>query len=155
VSESPNNTEERLAEILSKVVEHLDRIPAPGAKEKDKYDKFAAISPFLTGVLVAILGTAFTLVYQSKEAERNALLQKEQQTRQAKLDVVSKFMPYLTSKDQDTRKLALLVLQVLADTETAAQIALITGSEGTPVRVEDHLKSVPAKKAKAPPQSKK
>ena len=63
-----------------------------GGSRKDRWDKFATMSTFLSTVVLAIIGGIFTHVYNSKQDERNEAL-KRQELKVAQIQTVEKFVP--------------------------------------------------------------
>ena len=47
-------------------------------RKKDAWDKFSAISTFLSGVLIAIIGLYFTHTYNERQSQRDAALKEQQ-----------------------------------------------------------------------------
>jgi hypothetical protein len=124
-----------LTETLKK--ERADRV-------KDTWDKFNALSPFVTGLIVAIVGGVFTL----SEGHRNELLKrqeradadrqaaqetltKEHQARVLELQTIAQFMPYLTSKNEDSKEAAITAIKALSSASLAIELASLNKSPGT------------------------
>jgi len=69
--------------------------PLRGAPaEKDLWDKLSAMSGFVSGVLVAIIGGAFTFFWHENESRRSAELQPHQNLI-GEIQTFEKFLPYL------------------------------------------------------------
>ncbi len=121
--------EDRLAQVLTKVVEQLR--PAP--KGKDGYDKFAAVSPFISSLLVIVLGTWFTAVYQRNADNLKAEAEKQKEERQERKEVLKAMIPYLNSKDKNRQRIAAIILgqSNVIDKKTADDIeSLLLSSSG-------------------------
>jgi hypothetical protein len=113
-------------------------------KPKDKWDKFSALSPFVTGLIVAIVGGVFTYV----ESNRNELLKqqeiaqrthqneqdaqtREHQARILELQTIAQFMPYLTGRKEDSKQVAITAIKALSSTSLAVELARLNKSPGT------------------------
>jgi len=113
-------------------------------RPKDTWDKFNALSPFVTGLIVAIVGGLFTLSQEHrnsllKQQERNEAnrqaaqdaITKEHQARILELQTIAQLMPFLTSKDENTKQVAITAINELANTNLAIQLAKLNKSPGT------------------------
>jgi hypothetical protein len=67
---------------------------------KDIWDKFSAVSTFLSGVLIAAIGLLFTYLHNEREGQRNANL-KTYETRVAETQTFEKFIQYLNSTKEE------------------------------------------------------
>src|SRR5947208_10698814 len=125
---SPEQLEKLLAQVSGdqqRTIELLNTLTsAPAPKPKDRWDKFQIVSSFIAGVLLVSIGGVFTYLYKlSQDAtDRNLRLQ---QTQLARIDLISKFMPYLAGgEDLDTqRSHAVDVLGLIGDDKLALFIA--------------------------------
>jgi S1-C subfamily serine protease len=124
--ESLHDILRELASQQSKVAEALEK---SSRKEKDKWDKFAALSTFLSTVIIAAIGLIFTQVYNIKQNERNEAL-KQQEIRVAQIQTVERFIPYLTGTEEQ-KKIAILAINSLGNTDVATKLAALYPSEGT------------------------
>jgi hypothetical protein len=113
-------------------------------KPKDTWDKFNALSPFVTGLIVAIVGGLFTF----NEGRRNELLKqqeiaaqnrqgiedfatKEHQARVLELQTIAQFMPYLTSRNENSKQAAITAIKALSNASLAIELAALNKSPGT------------------------
>jgi S1-C subfamily serine protease len=97
---------------------------------KDVWDKLGVIASLISSVVIASVGLILTVYYQRNEAT-NRRLEQEQQARQedqrsqiSKVELVTKLLPDLRSKDYDTRRQALLAVKALGDTKLMVALAL-------------------------------
>lgn len=97
----------------------IEQITAPKPQpRKDIWDRLAAIAPVLSGTIIAIGGTFFTLSYN------------EQQLKLQEVQTIEKFIPHLLG-DEKSKRAAILAISSLADTKLAAKMASIFASPGT------------------------
>ena len=115
-----------LAVSQKQIAELINKRPD---KSKDNWDKFAAISVFLSTVIIAGMGAYFTQVFNNRQNERNAAL-KDQEIRVAQIQTVEKFIPHLTGTE-DQKRLAVLLINALGNPEIATKLATLYPSEGT------------------------
>jgi len=95
--------------------------------EKDLWDKFASMSTFVSGVLVASIGLYFTTSYNKQQATLNAQQEirdtalKNQQTSISQIQSVAPFTQFLMGKDDvnKQRHHALRILTLLPDQDLA------------------------------------
>jgi hypothetical protein len=113
-------------------------------RDKDPWDKVNALSPFVTGLIVAIVGGLFTLSQdrrnellkqqEMQEANHQAaqdVISKEQQGRLLELQTIVQLMPYLTSKNESSKQVAITAINELASTSLAVSFARLNKSPGT------------------------
>ena len=122
-----------LEDVVTAINRVDERIKNRGGK--DRWDKFSAISTFLSSVVIALLGLYFTHSYQSAEAKR-AELQQERQNQLRELDAIVKFMPYLTGEDELAKKTAITSIRALAGVRVAALMAELHPSIGSAAALE-------------------
>jgi Alpha/beta hydrolase of unknown function (DUF900) len=103
---------------------------AKETKSKDPWDKFAAVSTFVSSVIIALIGLYFTHSYNQAESARRAL-QEARQQQINELDVVAKFMPYLTGTDEQAKVTSIATIKALAGIELATVMAELHPSIGT------------------------
>lgn len=96
---------------------------------KDPWDKFASVSTFLSGIVVALVGIAATAVYNSRQLESQRL-QKDHELAIQRVQTVEKFLPHLASTDQKLRLGALDAIAALGDEPLATRLAKRFGGEG-------------------------
>jgi hypothetical protein len=116
----------------------------PADRPKDKWDKVNALSPFVTGLIVAVVGGLFTF----NESRRNEILKrqeiaegdrqaaqdtvtKEHQARILELQTIAQLMPYLTSKNENSKQVAITAIKALSNTSLAIELAALNRSPGT------------------------
>jgi alpha/beta hydrolase family protein DUF900 len=97
---------------------------------KDVWDKFAAISTFMSSVIIALIGIYFTYSYNKAESVRRELSEMRQHQIN-ELEVVVKFMPYLTGNDENAKRTSITAIKSLAGVELAAVMAELHPSTGT------------------------
>ncbi len=90
---------------------------------KDAWDKFDLISKFVATVVFAAIAGCYT--WQQSSAE------KARQARNAEVETLSKFMPYLTGTDEVAKETALLAMGRIASKEFMASIATRYPSAGS------------------------
>lgn len=88
-------------------------------RKKDSWDKFGVISQFVSGVVITVVGAFFTYSYHKQQYVRE-----QQATELQRVQTIGTFMPFLTSKDPETRQLALTQVQSLLGTKSAVSVAL-------------------------------
>lgn len=119
-------------EILENHIQSLnDRVLNLEDKEKpskDLWDKFASISTFLSGVIVALIGIYATSVYNQRQLESQRI-QKEREISILRVQTVEKFFGHLASEDHSIRRAALDSISALGDEELAARLAKHFGGE--------------------------
>ena len=103
--------------------------------KKDNWDRFAALSTFISTVIVALIGLYFTQSYNRAEANRREL-QETRQNQINELDVVAKFMPYLTGQDETAKVTAITTIRALAGVQLATVMAELHPSAGTAAALE-------------------
>lgn len=105
---------------------------------KDFWDKFSTLSAFLSTLLVAIVGGTFTYIFNQREAAHQRNIQETQ--------TVAQLMPFLTSKDQGTKKAAFIAVKVLQDTQLMVNLA---ASDPSAPGARDALREVVSTSANA------
>jgi hypothetical protein len=99
------------------------------SKEKDRWDKFSIVSTFVSGVLLVAVGGVFTYYYQMEKDQQQSARDRQQaqlmshQGRLQEIQTVGLLMPYITSDNEDIKKVALIVVKELASTELMAAVA--------------------------------
>lgn len=112
-----------LAEQQEKLLEQQQALLAQIAdarnqKRKDFWDRVGAIAPILSGTIIAIGGTFFTMSYN------------EQQLKLQEVQTIERFIPHLLG-DEKSKRAAILAISTLADAKLAAKMASIFASPGT------------------------
>jgi hypothetical protein len=125
--------DEKLEEILrewhSQQEKGATALERNAKKEKHSWDKFAALSTFLSTVVIAAIGDIFTHTCNAQQSERNEAL-KQQEIRIARIRIVEKFVPRLTGSEEQ-KKIAIFAINPLSNTKIAAQLAILYPNEGT------------------------
>jgi hypothetical protein len=96
---------------------------------KDRWDKFAALSTFLSTFVIALVGLFFTHIYNERQADRDHAV-KQRENRIREVELVQKFMPQLTGTESEKR-IAIIAISSLGNTELATKIAALDRSEGS------------------------
>jgi S1-C subfamily serine protease len=115
-------------------------------QRKDFWDKFAALSTFLSTVIIASIGAIFTAVYNAKQNERNEAL-KQQEIRISQIQTLEKFVPYLTGSEEQKR-IAILGLNSLGNAEVATKLAELYPSQGTVAALKSIAKAATGEERK-------
>jgi len=100
-----------------------------------------ALAPIFAAVVVGIFGTLVAQWYTREQAERDRqerVLQAERDSQarhselnMLKLQTVERFLPYLSSKTEAEKRVAILSIQALGDTDLAAELGGLLSSTGT------------------------
>jgi hypothetical protein len=115
----------QVSDSQQKTLDLLDKLAGDTKpKPKDGWDKFQIVSSFVAGVLLVIVGGLFTYWYNSRQGEIDKSL-KAQQIALQRIDLVSKFMPYLAAgEDVDAQRIhAVAALGLLGDRDLALFLA--------------------------------
>lgn len=113
-----------------------------GTENKDWWDRLSSISTFLSSVVIAGIGLYFTHSYNAIESARKSDLEKQDnanKTYQAQIlemQTVEKFIPHLTSKNEETKKIAILTISTLASSKVATNIGQLYKTKGTQEAVD-------------------
>ncbi len=145
-------TDEHMQQLLEQqktIMEKLSR-----SKEKDKWDKLAILSTFLSSIVIGVVGIYFTTTFKAREittadaqvriAKDNAEAQvrtAEAQVRTADAQLAQQFIADLTGQNENAKKGALLILSTLRNKELAFKLGAFYASEGTIEALELLLKS--------------
>jgi hypothetical protein len=132
---SEQHLDEVLKELAAQQKSVAEALERGAKKEKDSWDKFSALSTFLSTVIIALIGSVFTFVYNLNESNRNRIL-KEQEMRVSRIQTLEKFIPHLNGSEQEKR-LAILAISSLGDAELATKLAALYPSEGTVAALKD------------------
>ena len=111
--------EGRMVEGVSSVEERTET-----SGRKGVWDKLSIAAPGLAsiaGIIVAAVGGVFTHLYNERQSQYNEYLN-QQNARIAKIEVIEKFMPYLTKSEEDRQNAIIMVAALELD--LAVQIAL-------------------------------
>jgi len=91
--------------------------------KKDLWDRLSSIAPILSGTIIAIGGTFFTLSYN------------QQQLKLQEAQTIERFIPHLLG-DEKSKRAAILAISSLTDNKLAAKVASIFASPGTASALE-------------------
>jgi hypothetical protein len=111
-------TLEAVSNRIAKLEQKVDAAPKP----KDTWDKAGVVAQFMGTVLLAGVGLTFTDCYKREEA-KHRIQADSAQRREAAVDLVSKFMPQLTSKDDLAKRFAFVAINSLGNTQLALDLA--------------------------------
>lgn len=115
---------------IARVLTLQEAILAKLEQGKDRWDKAQVILTAISGILLVSIGGVYTfLQHQQEEAEQRIV--RAQQTRVQELQSLSAFMPYLTSEDEERKRLAILAINRLGSTELATALAMHYRTPGT------------------------
>jgi hypothetical protein len=128
-----DNEEKKLFEEL------LEKLGDKRQNKKDFWDRFGAISTFLSTVVLAALGLYFTNQYNERQGARDFQTQIHQ-TRVLEMQTVERFIPHLTG-DEETKKIALLAITSLGSPEFATKFAQLSPSEGTEAAADQIMRT--------------
>lgn len=109
-------TLQRLEEQQQKIFERLDQQPPP--QNHDFWDKLSAISPIMSGIAIATSALLCTYQYN------------QQQIKLQEAQTIEKFIPHLMGNDT-SKRMAILAMKTLVNTDLAAKYAAMFPSEGT------------------------
>ena len=112
-----------LAEQQEKLLKQQESILALIAEsskrsKKDVWDRIGAIAPILSGTILALGGTYFTVAYN------------QQQLKLQEVQTIEKFIPHMLG-DEKSKRAAILAISSIADAKLAAKVASIFASPGT------------------------
>ncbi len=89
---------------------------------KDVWDKLTALSGVISGIMVALIGFYATNVYNRRQqaiAERR----KDQELLISQIQTVEKFIPHLSSGDEQKKRAALISIAALGNADLAIKLA--------------------------------
>jgi S1-C subfamily serine protease len=105
-------------------------------KPKDFWDKFPPITSFLSTVLIAGIGIAFTINYQQSDLKNREQLRKQHDDEElrhrqlSELELVTKLLPSLAGDSENAKKQAYLTIKALGNTDLMTKLALSDESAG-------------------------
>ncbi len=117
------NQVKSLVEQQSKLLEQQESMlkqlsNSPVRVKKDFWEKIGAIAPILSGTIIAIGGTLFTISYN------------QQQLKLQEAQTIERFIPHLLG-DEKSKRAAILAISTLTEPKLAAKVASIFASPGT------------------------
>ena len=108
-------------------------------KQRDSWEKLSSLAgvfTFVSSLVVASIGWYFTSSYNGRQLELNSIQaardqqNKDYQNRLAEMQTVEKMIPHLT-KDEASKRAALIAIGALATPKLAAQMAEAYGGQGS------------------------
>jgi len=120
---------ETIENHLQSLNDRVEKLEDNEEKSKDFWDKFASVSTFLSGVIIALIGIYATSVYNQRQLDSQQR-QKSHEISVLRVQTVEKFFVHLASEDQKARQAALDSIAALGDEELAAVLAKHYGGEG-------------------------
>jgi hypothetical protein len=112
----------------------------PESKHKDGWDRFSALSTFLSTVVLGAIGVWFTNSYNRAETSRKVAADAQEgelklhDSKMLEMQTVEKFLPHLVRGTEKEKRAALLTMSTLADPSLAAKLGVLLGiSEGVDV----------------------
>jgi hypothetical protein len=118
---SPNDKLQDLEEQHRELAKRVEEMRKP--QEKDLWDKLGS----LTGVIVAIVGGLFSLLYNYHQSKQDDAI-KTNQAELQKIQLVGTFMPYLSGADERARTIALFEVQDILNAKAALALAVNVNS---------------------------
>jgi len=118
--------DEQIKELIDQqktIIEKLSK-----SKGKDRWDKLAILSTFLSSIVIAAIGISFTNAYKAREV------------RVSEAQVIEKLVLHLSGTNEDAKKGALLAAATLGNNEIAARLGALYASPGTIEALETLLK---------------
>jgi tetratricopeptide (TPR) repeat protein len=145
---------ETLQSVLSHKLEEqtglLRKLSEP--KTKDGWEKFASISPLISTITLAVIGTASTIIlavvgtgatllYNYRESERNQQT-KKREVLISEAQAVKDLIPQLSGPNKAARRTALLTLCSLNNVDLATRLAPQYATDGGVEALEDLNKRI-------------
>jgi hypothetical protein len=129
------STDQILHQLLEEQKRLLEALTNQRPKSKDVWDRFAALSPLISGLAVALVGAVFTGIYSSRQSEIQKELQSHQ-NRILEMQTIEGFLPHLSSGNVSTQKAAVIAIGELSSPALAARIGALFNSAGTKAGAE-------------------
>lgn len=111
-------TLQRLEEQQRKIIEQLSGSKSETTQKRDFWEKLSAISPIISGAAIALSALLCTYQYNQEQIK----LQEAQ--------TIERFIPHLMGNDT-SKRMAILAMKTLVNTDLAAKYAAMFPSEGT------------------------
>jgi tetratricopeptide (TPR) repeat protein len=109
--------DEQIKEFLDQQKTLIEKLSK--SKTKDRWDKLAILSTFLSSIVIAAIGIYFTSAYKAQEV------------RVSEAQVIEKLVPHLSGTSENAKKGALLAAATLGNNEMAARLGALYASPGT------------------------
>jgi hypothetical protein len=130
-----------VAELLREQRRLRNKIDDCHRSSKDIWDKFSAVSTFLSGVLIAAAGLVVSAWFNDRQTKRDEVF-KAQQSQIQKVEATSKILPMLA--DDKTRKVGVLMISELSgDCVYATRLAAGYLNQGSLPAVTELLQTCP------------
>jgi S1-C subfamily serine protease len=128
---SPSDTraEATLDSLRAEVTELRKKVQKP---PKDVWDKVTALSGLASGLAVALIGFYATNVYNRRQ-RLSEERRKDQELLISQIQTVEKFIPYLSSKEENVKSGALIAISALGNEELAVKLATAFGGPAATV----------------------
>lgn len=113
--------DQELKEALLRLEERQEKILAEYAaanNKRDMWDKISAVSPIISGLAIALSALLCTFQYN------------QQQIKLQEAQTIERFIPHLMGNDT-SKRMAILAMKTLVNTDLAAKYAAMFPSEGT------------------------
>jgi S1-C subfamily serine protease len=114
---------EKLSTELAELRKKIERPP------KDTWDKLAALSGLGSGIIVALIGFYATNVYNRRQKATEER-RKDQELLIAQIQTVEKFIPHLSSQNEQAKSAALVAIAALGNDDLAVKLATAFGGRG-------------------------
>ncbi len=118
--------EKRIDLKLTEIDKEFEKIK--NAKKKDNWDIVSIISGFFSSVIIAGLGIYFTWNYRKIQEEKEAAINL-QQLKVKEVEIVEKFIPYLTGTEEQ-QEYSILAIKALGNTDLALELTTLYRSKG-------------------------
>src|SRR5262245_50269108 len=106
-SESPRQP--NLDSLRAEIAELRKKVEKP---PKDTWDKLAAMSGFVSGIIVVLIGFYATNVYNRRQ-KASEDRRKDQEVLISQIQTIEKFIPHLSSENEQTKGAALIAIAAL------------------------------------------
>jgi S1-C subfamily serine protease len=123
---SAPQAERALDALQAEVAELRRKVEKP---PKDIWDKVTAVSGVASGLAVALIGFYATNVYNRRQRSSDER-RKDQELKVSQVQAVERFIPHLSSKEENTKAAALIALSSLVNEELAVKLAITFGGQG-------------------------
>lgn len=120
---APQANLDKLSTELAELRKKVEKPP------KDFWDKLSALSGLASGVIVALIGFYATNVYNRRQKAVEDR-RKDQELVIAQIQTVEKFIPHLSSENEQTKGAALVAIAALGNEDLAVKLATVFGGRG-------------------------
>jgi hypothetical protein len=119
VPASPSSNDAQLDKLRDEFAELKRKVDKP---PKDTWDKITAISGFASAIAVALIGFYATNLYNRRQKQSEER-RKDQEVLLAQIQTVEKFIPHLSSQDEQIKAAALIAIAAMGNDELAVKLA--------------------------------